>query len=142
MLASCSIQIHANALLGALRSLRIRPASDAVAVLSPAPGGILVTVQSALASGSTDLACRGRWSRRIAVAFDRLTRILSTYDDTPLTLTCFEGTIVIGRIRIPALDLSRPAANPRAQRLAARQLSLPGMLDDGGLFGSAMTRPR
>ena len=137
MLASCSVQIHANALLGALRSLRIRRETDAVAILAPASCGILVVVQGALTSGHTDLACRGRWSRRIAVAHGPLTHILATYGDAPLTLTFFEGTIVIGRTRIPALDLSPPAAAPRRRPAVPRQLSLPGMLDDGGLFAVA-----
>jgi|GEM_PF-910890 len=142
MFASCSIEIHANALLGALRSLRIRPAADAVAVLSPAPTGILVTVQAPLSSGSTDLICRGRWSRRIAVSNSRLMYILGTHGDVPLTLTYFEGTISVGRTRIPALDLSRPSAPRRAPRAPARQLCLPGVLDDGGLFQAAIGRLR
>ena len=90
-----------------------------------------------MTSGQTDLVCRGRWSRRIAVAYGRLTYILSTYGDAPLTLTFFEGTIVIGGTRIPALDLSPPTAAPRARPASARQLCLPGMLDDGGLFAVA-----
>ena len=53
------------------------------------------------------------------------------------TLTFFEGTIVIGGTRIPALDLSPPTAAPRARPASARQLCLPGMLDDGGLFAVA-----
>lgn len=137
MRASCSIQIHANALLGALRSLRIRREADAIAILAPAPHGILVMVQGALTSGHTDLVCRGRWSRRIAVPYGRLIHILATYGDAPLTLTFFEGTIVIGGTRIPALDLSPPAVAPRVRPARARQLCLPGMLADGELFAAA-----
>ena len=137
MRASCSIQIHANALLGAMRSLRIRREADAIAILAPAPRGILIMVQGALTSGHTDLVCRGRWSRRIAVPYGRLIHILATYGDAPLTLTFFEGTIVIGGTRIPALDLSPPAVAPRVRPARARQLCLPGMLDDGELFAAA-----
>lgn len=142
MLASCSIDIHASALRGALRALDVGRARDAVVLLSPAGSGVRVTIDSALASGTTELACGGRWSRRIAVSHARLSRILASYGDDPVRLTYFEGTIAINRTRIPAIDNSRPMLAARPQAARPHQPCLPDLIDDGSLFGFAAGRPR